>query len=139
MEPTFNIAICGGGNLAHGSIATIGHHNPHFKISVLSRRPETWAKEITGYTKKSAWEYKGDLKGKIHLVSDQAEKVVSDADIILVCSPAHTKNEILKQIKPYLKKGALVGTIFGQGAFDLQCKNILGDDFKTKDLAIFST
>ena len=39
MEPKFTIAICGGGNLAHGSIATIGHFNPHFTINLLSRRP----------------------------------------------------------------------------------------------------
>jgi hypothetical protein len=38
----------------------------------------------------------GDLKGKLNIVSDQASEVVSDADIILICSPAHTKNEILK-------------------------------------------
>ena len=39
MEPKFTIAICGGGNLAHGSIATIGHLNPQFTINLLTRRP----------------------------------------------------------------------------------------------------
>jgi opine dehydrogenase len=119
MYPTFNIAICGGGNLAHGSIATIGHHNPNFKINLLTRRPEVWKKSITGYTKGSSWESKGDLHGNLNIVSDQAEKVVPDADVVIICSPAHTKNQILKDIKPYLKRGALIGTIFGQGAFDL--------------------
>lgn len=61
----------------------------------------------------------GDLKGKLNIVSDKASEVVSDADIILICSPAHTKNEILQQIKPFLKNGAIVGAVFGQGAFDL--------------------
>jgi len=28
MDPSFNIAICGGGNLAHGCSAAIGHFNP---------------------------------------------------------------------------------------------------------------
>ena len=48
-----NVAICGGGNLAHASIATIGHLNPHFKISLLTRRPEIWKNKITAYTKGS--------------------------------------------------------------------------------------
>jgi hypothetical protein len=42
VEPTYNITICGGGNLAHASIAVIGHHNPKCRINVLSRRPEVW-------------------------------------------------------------------------------------------------
>ena len=121
MEPKFNIAICGGGNLAHGSIACIGHNNPDYTINLLSRRPEVWSNTITGYTAKSAWENKGNLVGKINKASADAKQVVSDSDIILVCSPAHTKIDILKQIKPFLKKGAIVGSIFGQGAFDWQC------------------
>ena len=96
MEPVFNIAVCGGGNLAHGSIACIGHNNPHYKISIMSRRPELWKKEIVGYTKGSSWENKGDIKGSIVKSSSNAADVVPGADIILICSPAHTKNEILR-------------------------------------------
>lgn len=96
MEPTFNVAICGGGNLCHGSIAAIGHFNPHYKINVLSRRPNVWKKEITGFTAKSAWESKGNLVGRINKVSDNAKDVIPGADIILITSPAHTKVEILK-------------------------------------------
>jgi len=64
---------------------------------------------------------------------------VSDADIIIICSPAHTKKEILQQIKPFIKKGALIGTVFGQGAFDLQANFVLGDQLiKEKEITIFS-
>ena len=42
MEPKFNIALVGGGNLCHGSVAAIGHFNPQYSIKVLSRRPELW-------------------------------------------------------------------------------------------------
>ena len=113
MEPKFTVAICGGGNLAHASIASIGHHNPDYTINLLSRRPEVWQKEITGYTAKSAWESKGNLTGKISLSSSEPKDVVSDADIIIICSPGHTKQQILKEIRPYIKKGSLVGSIFG--------------------------
>jgi hypothetical protein len=50
MEPKFQIAICGGGNLAHGTVAVVGHQNPKYTINVLSRRPEAWAPQITAYT-----------------------------------------------------------------------------------------
>lgn len=50
MEPRFQIAICGGGNIAHASVAVIGHQNPKYTINVLSRRPETWNNEIVAYT-----------------------------------------------------------------------------------------
>ena len=103
MEPSFTVAICGGGNLAHGCLATIGHMNKHFNINVLSRRPKVWQAEITAYTNGSSWENFGTLKGKLNRVSDDASLVVSDADLILICSPAHTKNDILKQIAPHLK------------------------------------
>jgi len=85
---------------------------------MLTRRPENWKQEITGYTKGSDWEYKGIMKGRLNVVSSNAQEVVQDADVIIICSPAHTKNDILMQIKPYVKTGAMVGSIYGQGAFD---------------------
>jgi len=139
MEPAFKIAICGGGNLAHGCSAVIGHRNKHFQINVLSRRPYLWNSTITAYTKGSSWEKYGTLTGNLNCVSDDPAPVVDKADIIIICSPAHTKGEILRKIAPYVKKGALVGSVFGQGAFDLQATSILGDDLiRKKNITIFS-
>jgi hypothetical protein len=42
----------------------------------LSRRPEVWAPEIKANTKKSAWEFKGDMKGKINKCSKDAKDIV---------------------------------------------------------------
>jgi len=97
-----------------------------------------WADSITAFTTKSDWESKGNLVGKINCASSNAKDVVTGADIILICSPAHTKPGILKQIKPFLKEGALVGSIFGQGGFDFQCQSILGSDISSKVLTVFS-
>lgn len=96
MEPKFQIAVCGGGNLAHCSVSVIGHFNPKHTIKVLSRRPELWSETITAYTAKSAWESKGDLQGKITRCSKDAKDVAPGAQIILICSPAHTKVDVLK-------------------------------------------
>jgi len=105
---------------------------------MLTRRPEIWNDVITGYTKGSDWEYKGEMNGRISTLSNDAAGVVGNADLILICSPAHTKKDVLTQIRPHIKYGAMVGTVFGQGAFDLQAKAILGTDVETKNLTIFS-
>jgi len=63
MEPKFNVAICGGGNLAHGCIATIAHRNPNYEVKLLSRRPQVWKKEIVAHTAGSDWEKFGNLTG----------------------------------------------------------------------------
>lgn len=113
--------------------------NPNYTINVLSRRPELWNKSIVAYTAKSAWEHKGVMKGNISKCSKDAKDVVPGSKIIIICSPANTKLEILEQIKPYLDEGCYVGTIFGQGGFDLQCKYILGDILQKKKITIFAT
>ena len=95
MEPVFQITLAGGGNLCHASIATIGHYNPRFRINVLSQRPEVWGDKITGYTKSSQWENRGDLVGRINKVSSNAADVIPGSHIVLVCCPAQNKNEIL--------------------------------------------
>ncbi len=51
--------------------------NPRYTINVLSRQPETWASEITAYTAKSAWEFKGVMKGKINKCSKDAKDIVT--------------------------------------------------------------
>lgn len=102
MEPIFQITIAGGGNLAHASIATIGHMNPRFRINVLSRRPEVWTNQIKAYTKSSNWENKGDLIGNIHKVSKDAKDVIPGSHIVIICSPAQTKLQILSEIAEYL-------------------------------------
>ena len=78
------------------------------------------------------------MSGSINKVSKDAKDVVPGSQVIIICSPAHTKVDILKQIKPYLQPGAFVGTIFGQGGFDLQARYVLGDDVEKKNLSIFS-
>jgi hypothetical protein len=80
---------------------------------VLSTRPEAWTKEIKAYTKSSSWENRGDLMGKINKVSKHAKDVIPGSHIVIVCSPAQTKLQILTEIKEYLSQGCLLGSVFG--------------------------
>jgi len=70
------------------------------------------------HTAKSNWEHKGLMTGTINKVSSKARDVIPGSDIVIICSPAQTKNQLLADIKPFIKDGCMLGSIFGQGAFD---------------------
>lgn len=118
MEPVFQVTFAGGGNLANASIAVIGHLNPKWKINILTRRPELFNSQIVANTAKSSWEHKGKMTGRINKCSSKASEVIPGSNIVIICSPAQTKPQILTDIKDYLPDGCLLGSIFGQGAFD---------------------
>lgn len=109
MDLNFQITLCGGSNLTHSSVACIGHHSPLIKINVLTRNPEKFADKIVGYTDKSSWAYKGTLTGKINKVSKDPKDVIPGSSIIIICTPAHVKFNILCDIKKYIQPNALVG------------------------------
>lgn len=74
--------------------------------------------------------------GKINKVSSDAKEVATDADIFILGGPSHANPQLLKGIAPYVKKGAFIGALYGQGAFDWAAKSILGDKFK--DVTVFA-
>lgn len=113
MEPVFQVTFAGGGNLACSSIAVIGHLNPNWKINVLTRRPEVFNSEIVAHTAKSSWEHRGLMTGRINRCSNKARDVIPGSNIVIICSPAHTKQQILNEIKDLLPDGCLLGSIFG--------------------------
>jgi hypothetical protein len=140
MEPVFQVTFAGGGNLACASAAVIGHQHPNWKINIMTRRPEVFNEEIVAYTQKSAWEAKGDLRGRLNKVSSKPEDVIPGSHIVILCSPAQTKHQTLTDISPLLEDGCLVGSIFGQGAFDWQAQHALGgtDEIRKRNLTLFS-
>jgi len=74
--------------------------------------------------------------GKIHKVSDNAKDVAPEADIFLLGGPSHAQPHYLKAIAPYVKKGALVGALYGQGGVDWAARDAFGD--KYKEITLFS-
>jgi len=133
----FQITICSGSNLAHGSIASIGHHCPNAKINVLCRKPAEFGKTFVGKTDRCIWKHKGDLKANIQKVSDNPADVIPGSKIVILCSPLHVAGYILEGIKDYLEQDCILGSIFGQGAFDLQAFHHLGSRIEELNLTIF--
>lgn len=133
----YQITLCSGSNLAHGSIASIGHHCPNAKINVLCRRPADFSKTVVGTTERCIWSYKGQLKGDVQKVSDDPADVIPGSKMVIICSPVHVIPEFLARIKDHLDPDTIVGTVFGSGAFDLQAFYYLGNKVKDLDLTIF--
>ena len=69
-------------------------------------------------------------------MSSDPKDVVPNSNILIVCSPAHTKFELLQKINPYIEDGSFVGSIFGQGGFDWQAQFALGGPEKIKKRGI---
>ena len=58
--------------------------------------------------------------------------------MLIIAGPAYAHYEILKQCAPYTEDRAFVGTVFGQGSFDLQAKSAFGEEsLKKKEITVF--
>jgi hypothetical protein len=139
METTktpIQVTICGGGNGAHFSACLIGA-NPNYKVNVFTRRPKDWKSTITGNTKNSIWEHKGDIVGKLNLVSDDPKTVSKGSKIFLICGPAHIHQTLLEKVAPFIEKDTYVGTLYGQGGFDWMANYVLGKRVKKDNITLF--
>lgn len=116
------ICICGGGSLGHVIAGFLCSRNK-IKVNVLTRNPALWNYHLETHTPE-----KTVLKGELNLVSDNPAKVISGADIVLLCLPGFSiKNELLK-IKPFIKNGAFVGSVFSSTGFFFEALKIFDDN-----------
>lgn len=64
----------------------------------------------------------------IDIVTDNYEIAVSDSDIIFVTVPHFLIDDLFKTIKPYVKKGAMLGVIPGSGGVEFLYKKYFSSD-----------
>ncbi len=116
------ICICGGGSLGH-VIAGFLSSKDKIKVNILTNQPQQWHNNIDVFTPE------GDiLKGKINKVSNSAQDVVCEADIVLLCLPGFLIRKELEKIRPYLKSGAFVGSVFSSTGFFFEAMTILSNN-----------
>lgn len=116
---SLSICICGGGNLGHTVTGYLAAKK-HITVNLLTRHPEQWQREIIIKDNNAHSFY-----GKIEHISSHPEQIIPHSDIILLCLPGFAiQNELLK-IKPFLKKGQMVGSIVSSTGFFFIAKQIL--------------
>lgn len=115
----------------------------------MTRRPNLWKNQITAYTKNSAWEHKGEIKGKklphsiaispgtVNIVSSDGEIVSRGTQVFIICGPAHIHIDLMKKIAPYVEKNAFVGTLYGQGGSDWMASHVFGPKLKSHNITVF--
>ena len=116
MKFNGNICVCGGGSssLAITSLIT----NKNYKVNILTRKPDKWEKEIKAFFNNNC------ITRKVS-ISDNAEKMVSDAGLILISLPSFAFDNVLESISKYIKNSCIVGALPGTGNFDFFCKKHL--------------
>ncbi|MDE6443256.1 MAG: NAD/NADP octopine/nopaline dehydrogenase family protein [Muribaculaceae bacterium] len=117
------ICICGGGSL--GLVCAGVFLSQGLTVNILTGHPEKWNKELIVYdTDKKCY------SGVLNRISGNARDVVSESDIILLCLPGYLIEKTLQEIKPYLKKEVLVGSIVASTGFFFIAHEILPKDIE---------
>ncbi len=109
------ICICGGGNLGH-ILAGYISAKKKFTVNLLTQKPRLWHHNlfITDCNHKI-------YQGCLNLISDKAQEVIPQSDIILLCVPGFAIEDELLKIRPYLDKHHVVGSIVSSTGFFFHC------------------
>ena len=113
------ICICGGGALGL-VVASVLSNTREVAVRLLTAHPQQWSKSI------EAIDSGGKVyKGVLEKVSDRAEDVIPQSDIVLFCLPGFLIEQSLKQIAPFITNQA-IGSIVSSTGFFFQAHRILG-------------
>ena len=115
------ICICGGGSLGHVIAGWLSARN-HAVVNILTGRPDNWNHEIVVDTPDGLL-----LNGYIAKISNKAEDVIPESDVVLLCLPGYMIAKQLEVIKPWLKPYAFVGSVFSSTGFFFDALEILGN------------
>lgn len=113
------VCICGGGALGHVISATMASHDG-WQVNLLTGHPEGWAQNV-----KTSILGEREITGRLNLISSEAKEAVTDMDCAILCVPGYMVSSTLRKIKPFLKPGAVVGSIVSSNGFFWMAKSIL--------------
>jgi len=115
-----NVCILGGGNIGTLLIGDIGTKEG-VSLRLLTSRPEEWNNIIEVFDKDGTFEY----SGRLDVISNNPEEVIRDADIIISTLPANILGEVIQKIKPFIKAGAWIGLMPGNGGGEFYCNELV--------------
>lgn len=129
------VCLIAGSKGNHMNVAWIGS-KPQFKVNLLTRRPELFAeKRIKAVYKNIPGK---EVIGTINEVSNDPSVVCPGSKIYILSCPVNAQESLLRKVKPYVEEGSFIGSVFGQGGFDLIAKHVFGKEIEEKNLTIWS-
>ncbi|MBQ4405409.1 MAG: NAD/NADP octopine/nopaline dehydrogenase family protein [Bacteroidales bacterium] len=118
------VCICGGGALGHVCAGVLSSE-PNVSVNVLTGKPNLWNKDIEVFDCNSK-----TYSGRINQVSNLAQDVITNADIVFLCLPGYAIERELETIKPYLSEKTVIGSIVCSTGFFFFAHRILGIESK---------
>ncbi len=119
MKQINTICICGGGSL--GLVCSGVFCSKNSNVSLLTGHPDNWKTNIQVIDPKGIV-FSGNLKR----ISKHPKEVVTDADLVFLTVPGFLIEKTLKNIKPYLKPDAIVGSVVSSTGFFFAAHETLG-------------
>jgi opine dehydrogenase len=115
-----NICILGGGNIGTLIMGDLGR-NEDISVRLLTSRPDEWNHNIEVCDNDGIFKY----SGRVDMISNNPEEVISDADIIISTLPSNLFNITIQSIKPFVKVGAWIGVMPGNGGSEFYCNELI--------------
>lgn len=124
------VILCGGGNAIHVLTAYVSSLDD-CEASILSLFPgeaDRFRANLAEEGVRCINDLGPDRFGKPAQISDDPA-IAHDADVVILALPSFTHEMYLRKLKPFLKRGVVIGAMPGEGGFDLCARDILGDKF----------
>jgi opine dehydrogenase len=119
------VCLVAGSKGTHMNAAWIGSKS-QFVINIFTRRPEIFAKKTV--TALYSNDPSKKTVGFINKVSNNPSEVAQGTKVFIISSPVNVQETLLRQIKPFVEEGTLIGSVYGQGGFELIANNVFGED-----------
>lgn len=116
------VVVIGGGNVGIVVSAILASQGD--LVTLLTRRPECWSDFVFAEVEGSTQIYEGQLK----LVTSDPS-CVRDADLVLVCLPGYVMKSVFENIRPHLKRGTPVCSVFSCDGFFFVAQEVFGRDW----------
>jgi hypothetical protein len=130
------ILLCGCGNAVHVLISymeQLSSNEYNFKVNVLSSHADQLATSLSADGRICCINDMGpDAHGKANLISSDPAEVVPGCSVILFALPTDRHEMYLRGMLPYIQEGTMIGSMPGEGGFDLCIRDILGPELAEK-------
>ena len=120
-----NVCVIGGGNIGTALSAELAYLNPGKSIRLFTSKPHLFDKHIEVFDVEQSTSFSGTLD----IISDDPNKVVTDADIIFITTPSFLIEDTFRKIKDCIKPGAFVGVIPGCGGCEFYWKQYFDERY----------
>jgi hypothetical protein len=120
------ITICGGGNGAQ-TVVPIAIHNLDCTVDIYASYTDEAERLRLGVTERGGIETTGavQVKARPGRISADPGDVIPGSELVLLVVPAFAHEVILREIIPFLERGAWVGAMPARGGFDYCAFQIL--------------